>query len=131
MGILIQCKTGDTSTGNETGIIFNYNANKGNAEVVASGTQYTSTLPWSNYINKKYYDYYYYADGNLNVRVGEATVETNGWHGSTTGNLLTSANAVYTRTFKSIFAYTTVSANEDSNYWAPYARAAVVCGEGI
>lgn len=62
---------GETTTGNKTGVVISYN-NEWTA------AQYTDKLGTTNY-SDRYINYYNISE---NIKLGDATVETQGWHGT-------------------------------------------------
>lgn len=67
-------ENGETTTGNETGVVMPYNI-----EWVAA--QHTDWLGTTEYDNR-YINYYQYSADYSNQKRGDAYLETRGWHGS-------------------------------------------------
>ncbi len=66
-------KDGDTTTGNETGVVMPYKAEW-------TAAQYTDHIGGTNYASR-YINYYTVRDG-ATEKNGDALLETKGWHGS-------------------------------------------------
>ena len=118
--------SGKTTTGNETGIVINLSG-----EWISAGTQYTTIF---KSIHNKYKNIY---SGNT-TKKGDATTETNGWHG-TSGNVWWNYNeptAGMVRGINGIFSYISgrgTTTGYDLGYVGQkYAtRCVVIVGEGI
>ena len=118
--------SGKTTTGNETGIVINLSG-----EWISAGTQYTTIF---KSIHNKYKNIY---SGNT-TKKGDATTETNGWHG-TSGNVWWHYNeptAGMVRGINGIFSYISgrgTTTGYDLGYVGQkYAtRCVVIVGEGI
>lgn len=69
-------ENGGTTTGNETGVVIPYNYEW-------TATHYTDAYNFSATVafNKRYVNYY--AAKNNERKIGDATIETNGWHQTT------------------------------------------------
>ena len=127
---------GGTTTGNKTGIILLKPADKtGNTygEVVAvnngQGYKYGSTV--INNVNSKYVDMYTTVLEN-SVKVGDATIQTKGWHESKYYYWNNLANYALRRGVdNNIFSYYYVGESNGSSNTNEFARAIMICGEGI
>ena len=120
--------SGETTTGNETGIVINLNKEWVAAEIASIDSGATNVRN----ANKKYKDAYV---RDLTSKVGDAMSESAGWHGGTYIWNYDKAYAGLLRAYSgSIFSYyfQCYNANYDSYYpkaWA--SRAIMICGEGI
>ena len=131
---------GGTTTGNKTGLVMRIEGEWA-GEWVAMNVSTTGSV-YQNILNAnlKYKDF---IENSVDyaTKIGDAILETKGWHGSTEDAFQTSG--VTMRSFKgSIFSYARIS-----NRWEPtsttgnnhvyyyekklFSRAAMVCGEGI
>ena len=74
---------GETTTGNETGIVINFRNPSNNR----NSYEWTASTFWQKGVigskKSKYRDYYMKGT----AKIGDATFETNGWHGGNTNNL--------------------------------------------
>ena len=74
---------GKTTTGNETGIVINFRNPSNNR----NSYEWTASTFWQKGVigskKSKYRDYYMKGT----AKIGDATFETNGWHGGNTNNL--------------------------------------------
>lgn len=123
---------GDTTTGNVTGVVMRINNEMVSAGSLTRIAQYVNAK--SRYKNEYTKDYV--------AKVGDAILQTKGWHGSTnnewinydTSSLLVRAHTDYEAVRFSIFSYCGVGTSEA--YLASYAskhhaRACIVVGTGI
>ena len=129
---------GQTTTGNETGIVM-----KMNQEWVAAGTIKESTL----YYNAagKYKNVYNHVYAS---KIGDTISETAGWHGSDTSTWLTCYNGndiadyyngllrSYSKSIFSYYGYSILQASSQYSLYAAYlaphpTRCVVIVGEGI
>lgn len=117
--------SGETTTGNETGIVININK-----EWVAA--QAVNPPDYIVNVNSKYKNVYV---DKLSDKVGDAMLETKGWHsGSSDWNQRWSYNGLIRAYSGSIFSYYSNggSASTPSYKEKLYAsRAIMICGEGI
>ena len=122
---------GDTTTGNKTGIVINFNT-----EWVSAKDD--KGLGISNNIANRYVDLYKYSDG-YTYKYGDATSETKSWHNSKTSRffeLYHASNTGMTRAGASIFDYNGyydafLSSVSDRRNYSYSSRAVVVCGQGL
>ena len=126
---------GDTTTGNETGIIMNLNN-----EWVAAGSEDSIETTFIN-ANSRYKNVYYTT--SYIAKKGDAIVETAGWHGSARSDWFNDryqyslTNALVLRAMSygnSIFSYESNASDSRGNSYFRhewYSRAIMICGEGI
>ena len=116
---------GKTTTGNETGIVINFKNPSNNQ----TSYEWTASTFWQNGVigskKSKYRDYY---KGDT-AKIGDATLETSGWHGGNSYllNSYETNNSIYRNIWGNTifeFAYTT----DDYTYAT---RCVVIVGEGI
>ena len=118
--------TGETTTGNKTGVVINLNK-----EWVAAGT-ISSTTTYRQAVGR-YKNAY---TTTYTAKVGDAINETNGWHGSSASTWLNSGvSSGLLRSYSgSLFSYYGYGYNysDDARYTKPWAsRACVVVGSGL
>lgn len=132
--------SGGTTTGNETGIVI-----KLNGELVASGDNGNNIKSSMYYIanfknaNAKYKNIYNYSTTYGPTRKGDAIAETSGWHGGDYKWFFSVSGTTWVypllRAYSgSIFSYNANHASTAVDTVASkayYARAIMVCGEGI
>ncbi len=115
---------GKTTTGNETGIVINFR-NPSNNQNSYEWT--ASTFSKSNAIGSKKSKYRdYYMKGT--AKIGDATLETNGWHGGNSNNLYSGENdyyIIYRNVSNTIFEFGYTSDFTGAT------RCVVIVGEGI
>ena len=120
--------SGETTTGNETGIVINLNKEWVAAEIASIDSGATNVRN----ANKKYKDAYV---RDLTAKFGDAMSESAGWHGGTHTWTYDKDYAGLLRAYSgSIFSYyfQCYDANYDSCYQKSWAsRAIMICGEGI
>lgn len=122
---------GDTTTGNKTGIVINFN------------TEWVSAkddrgLGISNNIANRYVDLYKYS-GGYTYKYGDATSETKSWHNSKASSffeLYFADNTGMKRAGASIFDYSGyysayTGGNYDERVYTYKSRAVVVCGKDL
>lgn len=127
---------GQTTTGNETGIVM-----KLNSEWVAAGTISNSSI-YKNVAN----EYKNIETETYKKRKGDAIAETAGWHGSVDNRWLTAVTGIYERASQycglvrankgSIFSYYGYTDGYNPSNFAGYlathpTRCVVIVGEGI
>ncbi len=117
--------TGETTTGNKTGVVINLNK-----EWVAAGT-ISSTTTYRQAVGR-YKNAY---TTTYTAKVGDAINETNGWHGSSAFWLANDNYSGLLRSYSgSLFSYYGLGSNlgYDAHYTRPWAsRACVVVGSGL
>ena len=118
--------TGETTTGNKTGVVINLNKEWVAAGTISSSTTYRQAV--GRYKNAYTTSYV--------AKVGDAINETNGWHGSSASTWLNSDNySGLLRSYSgSLFSYSGYGSNNvnDSLYAKSWAsRACVVVGSGL
>lgn len=138
--------SGETTTGNKTGIVINLNKEwvaagllNGYAQFVNANQKYKNEYEGTDTSKDGYMHYFSYT-----AKVGDAISETQGWHGSNSSvwfcanRTATGSNEGLLRAYSgSIFSYYGKSLEfggkkEDAHYsqlW--HSRAAMVCGKGI
>lgn len=121
---------GDTTTGNKTGIVINFNY-----EWVSAKND--KGIGISNNIANRYVDLYKYS-GGYTYKYGDATSETKSWHNSRYSDFFGLYNAHNTgikRAILSIFDYYGYydgsGGNYDGRVYPSYSRAVVVCGKDL
>ncbi len=119
-GNLNKITKGETTTGNQTGIVMN------GEECVSGGTASVYNH-WGNVSNR-------YKNVYGEFKVGDALRETNGWHGGITRWYDHNGLAAMRRMNGSIFGYmcakvSSIDSDETNNSYQ--SRAAIVVGEGI
>ena len=129
-----------TSTGNETGVVYGSleegkfwtgSANGWiNCEVVAGAFKNTSDSRYAfDNVNLKYVNIYEIDGSNHIYKIGDATDETKGWQNTKKYQWSSSYFEAFHRGNGSIFGFNADSVDHSQNH--AWARAAVVCGEGI
>ena len=116
---------GKTTTGNETGIVINFR-NPSNNQISCEWT--ASTLKKSSTIGLKKSKYRnYYINGT--AKIGDATLETSGWHGGNTYylNKYESDKIIY----RNIWGNTIFEFVYNSDGTPQATRCVVIVGEGI
>lgn len=108
--------SGETTTGNKSGVVINLNAEKVSAGTAKISSQYVNADP-------RYKDIYTTAQTRKN---GDALLETAGWHSSGTSDWFYSDiySGIVRACKGSLFSYEGEHANSDN-----YSRACVVVGE--
>lgn len=123
---------GETTTGNSTGIVMNLNNERVSA--ASDGQNYVT-----NFINANIRYKNVYPGKQYGTEIGDAVLETNGWHGATVYDWIDYVgNSTVIRSCNnggSIFSYSAFNAGENDgigNYrqrWA--SRAVIVVGTGL
>lgn len=120
---------GNTTTGNNTGIVLLQKSDTSYAqEMVAAAHRTTMNSYYLGSVNKKYWNLY--TDKEESAKSGDATVETNGWHSSSMDwpNANRDDFFIGRGQWGKIFTFTCTLAYQTDSY---YARAIMICGEGI
>lgn len=119
---------GGTTTGNSTGIVINLNSEKVAAALQDISIFYTTVFGTATARYKNIYS------SQENEKIGDATLDTKGWHGSTENNWFNHEISVMHRArYGSIFSYSASGAMDDLpryNSLTP-SRACIVVGTGI
>ena len=119
---------GETTTGNSTGIVIKFNNEWVAAGSVTALTQYVNA-------NERYKNLY---NTSYVAKIGDAIMETSGWHGSG-GNWINGerGTGLLRGCSSSIFSYYGTGDSSGSNKWDAYytkgwsSRACIVVGTGI
>ncbi len=119
-GIPPERQSDASTTGNESGI---YQMAKGN-EYVAGIWDTTSYIDVIRGADARYYDLY----TSSTSKPGDATTETQGWHGAMTYGFVNVGGCIFLRAVDSMFGY---SNNQGGAYAPNGCRAVVVCGEDL
>lgn len=117
-------ENGQTTTGNETGVVIKYNAEWVSAGIAGG---------FYDYGKPRYKNVY---TSTYVAKNGDAVIETKGWHGSSAGLWIKSAGFGLLRSSNGIFHYDGEAEGNRGSYqaseWRPhYSRAAVVVGENL
>ena len=128
----IKIEDGETTTGNKSGIVMNFNGEWVSAGILEHGF-YTST----NYANahqkyKNYGSFYNYVSRN-----GDAMLETKGWHNSSFNSSNNDNRAGAFRAINGIFSYNILGGDDWGHLYGTHcalsnhSRAVIVMGEGF
>lgn len=124
---------GDTTTGNKTGIVINFN----NEWVSARNEERLGVI---NTIANRYVDIYKYNNKDYVSKYGDATMETKSWHNSKSSSFFELNSADNTGMKRalgnSIFGYSGyysayTGGDEDGRNYSYRSRAVVVCGKDL
>lgn len=114
---------GKTTTGNETGIVINFTSNNQRSEEWTASTFWQKSFIGSK--KSKYRDYYM----KDTAKIGDATLETNGWHGGNTYYLR--AYETDEIIYRNIWGNTIFEFAYTRDTYSFATRCVVIAGEGI